>query len=162
MVLPASVPPGSRVRTTARPCCSNHSRSSSAWVVLPDPSPPSKVIQRPSVMCVLPAREPAPREREDSRATPAPRGLRALCLFLCCVRGAGRGGLLRGGGSRRGLLFVGLRRGLLRGRLLRGRGLRGRLARGRALLGRALRALVGEQLNRRLEVDVLDVGAARD
>src|ERR1019366_4311446 len=45
--LPSSVPPGSRVRTTVRPCFSSHSASSADWVDLPDPSPPSTVRKRP-------------------------------------------------------------------------------------------------------------------
>ncbi len=40
---PSAVPPGSRVATTSSPSDSSRSRSSSTWVVLPDPSSPSKV-----------------------------------------------------------------------------------------------------------------------
>ena len=39
---PSGVPPGSRVATTS-PSCDSRSASSLAWVVLPEPSRPSKV-----------------------------------------------------------------------------------------------------------------------
>src|SRR5919198_4466585 len=41
---PSSVPPGSRVVTTSRPAPRIASASSSAWVVLPEPSRPSNVM----------------------------------------------------------------------------------------------------------------------
>src|SRR5690606_1090248 len=44
---PSSVPPGSRACTTVRPCSASHSVSSAACVVLPEPSPPSKVRNSP-------------------------------------------------------------------------------------------------------------------
>ena len=44
---PTSVPPGSRVRTTVRPRSASHSSSSADCVVLPTPSPPSNVTNRP-------------------------------------------------------------------------------------------------------------------
>ena len=44
---PTSVPPGSRVRTTVRPRAASHSSRSAACVVLPTPSPPSNVTNRP-------------------------------------------------------------------------------------------------------------------
>ena len=40
---PTGVPPGSRVASTARPCSRSHSASSSACVLFPDQSTPSKV-----------------------------------------------------------------------------------------------------------------------
>src|SRR5476649_50161 len=97
--LPSSVPPGSRVSSTVRPCASSHSARSADWVDLLDPSPPSTVRNRPVTL-----------------------GLLGWCS---------------------------LRRWPLRGRL-------------RLRLGRALRPLVGEQLDRALEIDVVDVFAARD
>ena len=41
---PSSVPPGSLVVTTSKPRPRSHSASNCIWVVLPDPSPPSKVM----------------------------------------------------------------------------------------------------------------------
>ena len=44
---PVRVPPGSRVRTTVAPSPDEAARSSSAWLVLPDPSGPSSVMKQP-------------------------------------------------------------------------------------------------------------------
>ena len=41
---PSGVPPGSRVATTSSPLSRSQSASSAAWVVFPDPSGPSKVM----------------------------------------------------------------------------------------------------------------------
>src|SRR5690606_34171510 len=98
---PSSVPPGSRERTTVRPSAVSHSASCSAWVDLPEPSPPSNVMKRPATLLLR------------------------------------RAGLL---GS--GLLRLGCRL--------------------RFGLRRALRPLVGEQLHRAIEVDLLDGLPARD
>src|SRR5690606_18180194 len=40
------VPPGSRVRTTDRPCSANRFASRRTWVDFPTPSPPSNVMKR--------------------------------------------------------------------------------------------------------------------
>jgi hypothetical protein len=40
-------PPGSRVATTRRPARASRIARMSAWVDLPEPSPPSRVISRP-------------------------------------------------------------------------------------------------------------------
>src|SRR5919197_2825452 len=42
---PSGVPPGSRVATTSRPSFRSRCSSSRAWVVLPEPSRPSKVTK---------------------------------------------------------------------------------------------------------------------
>src|SRR5690606_19353418 len=46
----SSVPPGSRECTTVRPCAESHSVSSADCVDLPEPSPPSKVRNRPDAV----------------------------------------------------------------------------------------------------------------
>src|SRR5512141_3410977 len=45
--LPSSVPPGLRVARTGRPRASIHAAARATWVVLPEPSMPSKVTKRP-------------------------------------------------------------------------------------------------------------------
>src|ERR1700674_449568 len=45
---PSSVPPGSRMTTGS--CGDSHSPTISTWVVLPEPSVPSKVMNRPRLM----------------------------------------------------------------------------------------------------------------
>jgi len=47
---PSSVPPGSRMTTGS--CELSHSPSISTWVVLPDPSVPSKVMKRPRLALI--------------------------------------------------------------------------------------------------------------
>ncbi len=47
MSRPTAVSPGSNVRTTSRPCVSNHSVSRAACVDLPTPSPPSNTTNTP-------------------------------------------------------------------------------------------------------------------
>src|SRR5438093_6441292 len=44
---PSRVPPGSRRRSASIPACRSRSLSKLAWVLLPEPSPPSKVIKTP-------------------------------------------------------------------------------------------------------------------
>ena len=48
-------PPGSRVSTTSSPRAFSASTSSRAWVDLPEPSPPSNVMNLPAVMRRAPA-----------------------------------------------------------------------------------------------------------
>src|SRR5438874_921119 len=50
---PSGVPPGSRVATTDRPSAASEARKSSAWVVLPEPSSPSKVTTTGAVVCAV-------------------------------------------------------------------------------------------------------------
>ena len=46
--------PGSRVASTSRPCPARTAVSKRIWVLLPAPSPPSKVMKRPRVTVQLP------------------------------------------------------------------------------------------------------------
>ena len=68
---PSSVPPGSRDRTTACPEATSQSARSSAWVDLPEPSPPSKVMKSPVTTTRPPRLLPPPfaaSPRSSSRA----------------------------------------------------------------------------------------------
>src|SRR5580658_4932437 len=61
---PIEVPPGSWFSTTVWPAARNRSTRSRAWVVFPLPSLPSKVMNRPLVICSVcvgqATRSPAP------------------------------------------------------------------------------------------------------
>src|SRR5581483_11443872 len=56
---PTSVAPGSRVATTSRPASRSRPTSRAAWVLLPDPSPPSRTTKMPLVAIAV-GRVPRP------------------------------------------------------------------------------------------------------